>query len=110
MIQKTRELKGRAVVTLWPMINDLAPLASEPDLELEAVDPARNINRRYSIRREPDLFGWFIVSWSWGRADRTPRDRVQAFADEVAAIAFGRRLLARRGTAPRRIGVAYRRR
>jgi hypothetical protein len=77
------------------MMTEFTRLATEPDLELKAVDPTRNVNRRYSIRRETDLFGWFIVSWSWGRADSTPRNRVQAFSGETDAIAFSRQLLAR---------------
>jgi predicted DNA-binding WGR domain protein len=90
------------------MTISLTSLAAEPRLVLQAIDPARNIRRGYTITRAPDLFGWHIVSWSWGRIDGRPRLRARAFRDEAEAIAFARQLLARRATAPRRIGVAYR--
>ncbi len=90
------------------MTRSLTALAAEPQIMLQAVDPSRNIRRAYRISRTPDLFGWQIVSWSWGRLGCQGRQRARAFEDEADAIAFARQLLARRTSAPGRIGVAYR--
>lgn len=90
------------------MTRSLTALAAEPQIMLQAVDPSRNIRRGYRITRTPDLFGWQIVSWGWGRLGCHGRQRVRAFAAEHEAIDFARQLLARRTSAPRRIGVAYR--
>lgn len=36
-------------------------------VELIALDPARNIRRRYSITVSVDLFGMIVVESRWGR-------------------------------------------
>ena len=42
--------------------------ATLPDpVELVAVDPARNIRRRYAIVASVDLFGMIVVETRWGR-------------------------------------------
>jgi hypothetical protein len=86
----------------------LTDLALQPEIRLAAVDDERNIRRGYMIARTQDLFGWHVVSWAWGRLDCRPTHRIRAFRDKTAAIAFTRQLLAKRATAPRRIGVQYR--
>jgi predicted DNA-binding WGR domain protein len=89
------------------MDNRLTDLAARPQIMLSAIDESRNIRRGYMIERTQDLFGWHMVTWAWGRLGRRPTRRVSAFASEQAAIAFARHLLARRASAPQRIGVAY---
>lgn len=86
----------------------LTDLAARPQIVLSAIDEGRNIRRGYLIERARDLFGWHVVTWAWGRLGSRPTRRVSAFASEQAAIGFARQLLARRASAPQRIGVAYR--
>lgn len=86
---------------------DLAALPTNPEIKLAASDPARNINRAYTISRSFDLFGWVMVTWEWGRAGQAKQTRTRAFTCETDAVAFTRQLLVRRASAPRRIGVGY---
>lgn len=88
-------------------MDQLTALAAEPFIQLAAIDDARNIRRSYAISRSSDLFGWQVVTWAWGRLDRAGTSRTRAFPDDAAARAFVRQLLARRKSAPKRIGVAY---
>ena len=74
---------------------------------LEAVDRSRNIARAYRIEASRDLFGHTIVDLRWGRIGRRGAGLIVSFTDEAAARRFIRRTLAKRASAPRRIGVAY---
>ncbi len=87
-------------------LTDLAD--QSPEILLAAVDNTRNIRRGYSICKSRDLFGWYVVTWAWGRLGQEPKCRVRAFPEEQSAIAFTRQLLQRRASAPKRIGLAYR--
>ena len=78
-----------------------------PVWHLRAIDPTRNIARAYVIEASRDLFGWIVVERRWGRIGRAGRGERRAFPTESAAEVHIRSLLARRATAPRRIGVAY---
>lgn len=77
-------------------------------VELVAVDAARNIRRRWRVAACRDLFGHVLVETGWGRIGGRGRTLVRSFADEEAARAYVRGLLARRASAARRIGVGYR--
>jgi predicted DNA-binding WGR domain protein len=81
-------------------------LPFEP-LELVAIDPARNIRRRWQVMAAHDLFGQVLVETRWGRIGSRGQQRVHSFADESEALRYVRALLARRGTAQRRLGVGY---
>lgn len=89
-----------------------APVQSRHIL-LQAVDPARNIARGYSIWMARDLFGAWLVETRWGRigsgGDMGGQSCTRAFADRQSACAYARAVLRRRAGAERRIGVAYRR-
>ncbi|MEE4539770.1 MAG: WGR domain-containing protein [Erythrobacter sp.] len=74
----------------------------------QAIDPARNIARDYQITATTDLFGWIIVERRWGRIGGKGRVTRASFADADAAERFVARIKARRASAPRRIGAAYR--
>jgi predicted DNA-binding WGR domain protein len=74
---------------------------------LEAVDRSRNIARGYRIRACRDLFGHTIVDLHWGRIGSRGAGLTVSFEDEGAAREFVRRTLAKRASAPQRIGVAY---
>lgn len=89
---------------------DTNPIPSELDgcsIRLEARDIGKNIARGYMIEISRDLFGWTIVRWGWGRVGTVGQSRQRAFAGEAEARKLLRQLLARRRSAPRRIGVAY---
>lgn len=80
-----------------------------PDpIELVALDPVRNIRRRYSIVASFDLFGMIVVETRWGRIGASGQAQARAFADRAAAERHIAATLRRRGTAENRIGVAYR--
>lgn len=78
-----------------------------PVWHLRAIDPTRNIARAYFIEASRDLFGWIVVERRWGRIGGAGRGDRRAFPTASAAESHIRSLLARRATAPRRIGVAY---
>lgn len=77
-------------------------------VELQAIDAARNIHRRYAIRMSRDLFGQFVVEAGWGRIGTPGRLKRRSFSDRAAAERHVEALLRRRRSAPGRIGVAYR--
>ncbi|MBB3475432.1 WGR domain-containing protein [Sphingomonas sp. BK345] len=78
-------------------------------LELVAVDDALGMRRRWSVTAARDLFGRIVVETHWGRMGTRGRRLRRDFGDERAAARYVRALLARRATATRRLGVAYRR-
>ncbi|AKH44313.1 putative DNA-binding WGR domain protein [Altererythrobacter atlanticus] len=77
-------------------------------VHLRAVDPARNVARRYEIVATAGLFGEIIVQVDWGRIGTRGQSRRLSFPSEGEAGDYVRTLLRRRNTAHRRIGVAYR--
>jgi predicted DNA-binding WGR domain protein len=74
---------------------------------LEAVNRDYNVARSYRIRATRDLFGHTIVDLRWGRIGRHSAGLTVSFACEEAARRFIRKVLAKRASAPARIGVAY---
>lgn len=54
------------------------------------------------------LFEAWIVRVTFGRIGSTGRTFVRSFADDLTAGRYIRAAIARRRSAPRRIGVAYR--
>lgn len=83
--------------------------ANLPDaIELLALDPTRNIRRRYSISASVDLFGMIVVETRWGRIGARGQAQRHAFADHAAAERHIAVTLRRRQTAETRIGVPYR--
>lgn len=79
----------------------------EPAMHWEARDPARNIARAYGLHVERDLFGWFVVEQTWGRIGARGRSIVTAHPTADLADMAIRRVIARRMTAPRRLGTGY---
>ncbi|WP_371421626.1 WGR domain-containing protein [Tardiphaga sp.] len=75
---------------------------------LQATDPARNIARRYTILLQRDFFGVITVDYSWGRIGSMGQCRRASFTDIDQAERFARKLLTRRESARKRIGVPYR--
>ena len=77
-------------------------------IHLVAIDPTRNIRRRWSVTATRDLFGYVLVETRWGRIGARGRSLIRSFADEAQAARYVAALLARRAGAVWRIGVAYR--
>lgn len=77
-------------------------------IHLVAIDPLRNIRRRWCVAVARDLFGHILVETHWGRIGARGRSLTRSFADEAQAARHVAALLARRARAVRRIGVAYR--
>ena len=76
-------------------------------LTLEAHNPARNHHRRYTVSVGRDLFGHWTVRVTYGRAGHPGRGRRFGSPDEAEMPAVVRRCLARRRSAPGRLGCAY---
>lgn len=82
--------------------------ASLPEpVELVALDPARNIRRRYSIVPSFDLFGMIVIETRWGRIGAAGQVQRHVFANRAVAEYHIAATLRRRATAKRRIGVSY---
>ena len=62
-----------------------ANLSLPEPIELVALDPARNIRRRYSITASLDLFGMIVVETRWGRIGSHGQAQRHAFIDRAAA-------------------------
>ena len=77
-------------------------------IHMEARDPALNRFRRWELEAAEDLFGAWIVRVRFGRIGSAGRTLVRGFADPVTTGRYVRAAIARRRSAPRRIGVAYR--
>jgi len=76
-------------------------------LELYAIDPLRNIRRRWRVVAARDLFGRWRVETSWGRIGAAGRTLVRSFAEEAEARRYVVVLIGVRARALRRLGVPY---
>jgi hypothetical protein len=76
-------------------------------IEQEARNPAANRLRRWQLDLGKDLLGAWIAEVRFGRIGSQGRLLRHVFASEDEALAFMRRRLRRRATAPARIGVPY---
>jgi hypothetical protein len=83
------------------MIDDIS-------IELQAKDVGANRLRAWRIEAGPDLFGVWVTTVRFGRIGAADRALGYQFASEAEVRSFVRTRLRRRGTAKRRIGVAYR--
>jgi hypothetical protein len=83
------------------MIDDIS-------IELRAKDVDANRLRAWRIEAGPDLFGVWVTTVRFGRIGTADRTLGYQFASEAEVRSFVRTRLRRRGTAKRRIGVAYR--
>jgi hypothetical protein len=77
-------------------------------IELQAKDVDANRLRAWRMEAGPDLFGVWVATVRFGRIGMADRTLGYHFASEADARSFVRAKLRRRGTAKRRIGVAYR--
>lgn len=83
-------------------------MQAERWIALQAVDPPRNVFRAWRCEIGTDLFGAVTISVTFGRIGTDGRTIARAVAGLGAADAALRSMLARRASAPRRIGVGYR--
>ena len=54
-------------------------------LVLHRIDPEQGIRRFYSLMIERDLFGTIRLVRNWGRIGSNGQERVEIYADEIAA-------------------------
>lgn len=77
-------------------------------IDLQAVDPERNVARWYSLELINDLFGFVVIETRWGRIGAHGKVKRILSGSEQEARSISRLILRRRATASRRIGVPYR--
>ena len=77
-------------------------------IELEARKPAANRLRRWQLDLGKDLLGAWVAEVRFGRIGSRGRLLRRVFVSEDEALAYMRRCLRRRATAPMRIGVSLR--
>lgn len=83
-------------------------MQAERWIALEAVDRPRNVFRAWRCEVGTDLFGAVMMSVTFGRIGAAGRTVARTVASQDAPDAALRGMLARRASAPRRIGVGYR--
>jgi hypothetical protein len=76
-------------------------------VELEARNPGANRLRHWRLDLGRDLLGAWVAEVRFGRIGLRGRLLRRVFASEAEALAYMRRGLRRRATAPARIGVPY---
>ena len=76
-------------------------------LTLIARNPDRNHHRRYQVGVGRDLLGHWTVRVSYGRVGQAGQERRYGGPDEGEMRAVVRRCLARRRSAPGRLGCGY---
>jgi len=82
------------------MIDDIS-------IELQAKDVGANRLRAWRIEGGPDLFGVWVTPVRFGCIGTTDGALGYQFASEAEVRSFVRVSLRRRGTAKRRVGLAY---
>ena len=82
-------------------------MVATASIELEARNPAANRLRRWQLELGKDLLGAWVAEVRFGRIGSRGRLLRHAFASEAEALAYMRRGLRRRATAPARIVVPY---
>lgn len=63
---------------------------------LTRTEPAKNIDRFYTLRVTPTLFGEWLLLREWGRRRSPGTVRGQSFADEREAEKAGQQIVRRR--------------
>ena len=63
------------------------------EIELQRIDPARNMQRYYGVSLQPDLFGGIALVRSWGRIGSRARFKSEFFVDGSAALTALQRLV-----------------
>jgi predicted DNA-binding WGR domain protein len=75
--------------------------------DLQAIDPARNIARAYTIQFGQDLFGEWVVRRHWGRIGTQGQCEELIAPSEQAGLKLVGTWLRQRSYARKRIGVSY---
>ena len=83
-------------------------MLAERVVAMQAVDRSRNVFRSWRCEVGMDLFGTVVLGVRFGRTGTEGRTLGYALPDLAAAERLLRRLLARRASAERRIGVGDR--
>ena len=80
---------------------------SRQKIYLTAQNPSKNIYRFYTIFTSKDLFGFTCIHTCYGRTGTKGRLKSYAFLEENKAESFLNKLLKKRMTSSKRIGVDY---
>jgi predicted DNA-binding WGR domain protein len=75
--------------------------------DLQAIDPARNIARAYTIEFGQDLFGEWIIRRHWGRIGTQGQYQELVISSEKDGLKVIGSWLRQRARARGRIGVDY---
>jgi predicted DNA-binding WGR domain protein len=75
--------------------------------DLQAIDPARNIARAYTIEFGQDLFGEWVLRRHWGRIGTQGQVQEMMIPSEQAGLRIIGSWLRQRARTRLRIGVAY---
>jgi predicted DNA-binding WGR domain protein len=75
--------------------------------DLQAIDPARNIARAYTIEFGQDLFGEWVLRRHWGRIGTQGQIQEMVIPSEQAGLRIIGSWLRQRSRTRLRIGVAY---
>jgi predicted DNA-binding WGR domain protein len=75
--------------------------------DLQAIDPARNIARAYTIEFGQDLFGEWVLRRHWGRIGTQGQIQEMVITSEQVGLRIIGSRLRQRSRARVRIGVAY---
>jgi predicted DNA-binding WGR domain protein len=75
--------------------------------DLQAIDPARNIARAYTIEFGQDLFGEWVVRRHWGRIGTQGQIQEMVMTSEQAGLRIIGTWLRQRSRTLLRIGVPY---
>lgn len=75
--------------------------------DLQAIDPARNIARAYTIEFGQDLFGEWVLRRHWGRIGTQGQIQEMVIPSEQAGLRIIGSWLRQRARTRLRIGVPY---
>lgn len=62
------------------------PMAIESGIELERIDPARNMRRYYRCSYQQDLFGQWLLVRQWGRIGRSAQSMTTCVSGREEAV------------------------
>lgn len=74
---------------------------------MQACKQESNISREYLCVLDRDLFGHYVLKTSWGRIGGHMQSRTVSFSNEIDALKGTSKILKRRSTLRKRIGVSY---
>ena len=74
---------------------------------MQARSEEGNVAREYLCILERDLFDHYVLTTSWGRIGGSKQTRTVSFKNELEALRGTKKILQRRATLKKRLGVPY---